>query len=501
MIGMAVAPSSRLTPELLSAVTASPSPETMPTPELLRELAQRLDAQGIPYCQWKGHWSAHRWKTGLGDVDLLIDRGALADCRRLMSDLGFKLALPSGARQIPGVECYVGHDPGVPRLLQVRVYYRLMMGDYWKPVFRIPIEDAVVRSALPGGLFHVPAPTQQYLIFLLRVMLRQVGRPLLSLQKRWRSGIQPPLSSLAAAADDQELAAFLRQHLPSIDFPLFQRCVRALQGQSSAVQCAVLPWLLARKLRAHARAPSLAAVASAAIEAVLPEELAARLVQRRMRFSGGGTVVGLVGGRGAGKSTCAREIAHWLRPVIPTMRANLGDPPRSLLTWITHGLLWAEQTVAEAFNRQPSPTGVLSLLRYVCVARDRYRLNLKAHRFAAGGGVAVCDHSPIREARNLMEPRIRALLPAEPGRVAVAMRDIENAYYRRMVRPDVLCVLELAPDPAVRRNPDQPGEEVREERRVSGQTDWSSAGAHVIDASLPFTEVLRQMKSLLWRAL
>jgi hypothetical protein len=474
MIGMAMAPSSRLTPELLSAVTASPSPESMPTPELLRELAQRLEAQGIRYCQWKGHWSAHRWKTGLGDVDLLIDHGALADCRRLMGDLGFKLALPSGARQIPGVECYVGHDPGVPRLLQVRVYYRLVMGDYWKPVFRIPIEDAVVQSALPGVLFHVPAPTHQYLIFLLRVMLRQLGRPLLSLQKRWRSGIQPPLSSLAAAADDQELAAFLRQHLPSIDFSLFQRCVRALQGQSSPVECAVLPWLLARKLRAHARPPSAAAVASAAIERLLPEELAGRLVERRMRFSGGGTVVALVGGRGVGKSTCAREIAHWLRPVTPTMRASLGNPPRSLLTWVTLGLLWAEQTVTAAFNRQPSPTGVLSLLRYVCTARDRHRLNLKAHRFAAAGGVAVCDHSPIREDRNLMEPRIPALLPPQPGRVAVALRNIERAYYRRMVKPDVLCVVELDPDPAV---------------------------AHVIDASLPFTEVLRQMKSVLWRAL
>jgi hypothetical protein len=65
-------------------------------------------------------------------------------------------------------------------------------------------------------------------------------------------------------------------------------------------------------------------------------------------------------------------------------------------------------------------------------------------------------------------------MPAQPGRVAVALRKIEGAYYRRMVKPDVLCALELDPDLTV---------------------------AHVIDASLPFTEVLRQMKSLLWRAL
>jgi hypothetical protein len=183
------------------------------------------------------------------------------------------------------------------------------------------------------------------------------------------------------------------------------------------------------------------------------------------------------------------------------MRAHLGNPPRSLLTWIIQGLQWAEQTVAAPFDRQPSPAGVFSLLRYVCTARDRHRLNLKAHRFAAAGGVAVCDHSPLREDGNLLEPHIPALLPAEPGRVAVALRHIETAYYRRMVGPDVLCVLELDPEPAVRRNPDQPAEQVVEGRPELGQTDWSSTGAHVIDASLPFTEVLRQMKSLLWRAL
>jgi hypothetical protein len=164
-------------------------------------------------------------------------------------------------------------------------------------------------------------------------------------------------------------------------------------------------------------------------------------------------------------------------------------------------MLWVQKAVAPSLNGQPSANGVLRLLQHVCTARDRHRLYVKVRRFAAAGGVAVCEHYPIRENQNLVGPRISALLPANPGRQAVVLRNIEAAYYRRMVRPDILCILKLDSDLAVRRKPDQQREHVRQDGREMGKSDWSSTGAHVIDASLPLTEVLRQMKSLLWQAL
>jgi hypothetical protein len=411
-------------------------------------------------------------------VDLLVDHAAMTEFRQIMDQLGFKRGLPPGQRQIPGIENYVGYDPSVPRLLQLHVHYRLLLGEYWKPVYRLPVERAILEAAVPGDPFRVPAATHKFFIFVLRMMLRQLGRPLLSTQTRWLAGIQPPLASLEAACDPEELSSFLRQHLPSLDASFFMRCSRSLRRESGVIERALLPWLLARKLRAYARRPPLTALMTAAAEKLLPPEITDAIVESRMRLPAGGTVFAVVGGDGAGKSMCARELTGWLSPVFSTMRANLGNPPRSLLTLAVDGALKLQRLIAGRFNGRLSSGDTLELLRHVCTARDRHRLYVKVHRFATSGGIAICERYPIEENRSQVGPHIPGLLPTRAGRLGKTLMAIEASYYERMLRPDAICVLRLDPELAVLRKPEES-----------------------IDASPSLPDVLRDLKSVLWRAL
>jgi thymidylate kinase len=472
-----------------------------PTGSLLGQVARVLEAHGVSYCQWKGHWSAHRWTAGNADVDLLVDHAAMVEFRGLMDQLGFKRGLPPGERQIPGIESYVGYDPAVARLLHLHVHYRLLLGDYWKPVYRLPVERAILDAAVAGDPFRVPTATHKFFIFVLRMMLRQLGRPLLSTQTRWLAGIQPPLASLEAACDHEELASFLRRHLPSLDPSFFIRCARSLRGESGMVERALLPWLLARKLRANARRPPFTALITAAAEKLLPQEITDALVDSRMRLPGGGAVIALIGGDGAGKSTCARELTAWLSPVFPTMRVHLGNPPRSLLTLAVGGALGLQRLIARRFNRRLSSGHTLELLRHVCIARDRHLLYVKVHRFATSGGIAICERYPIGEDLSQAGAGIPGLLPAHSGRLGKTLKAIEAAYYERMLRPDTICVLRLDPELAVLRKPEEPADDVRARSKAIWQFDWSARGAHVIDASQPQPEVVRDLKSVLWRIL
>jgi hypothetical protein len=205
------------TPGPLPALVLAPEPaaplDSVASEEsLLERLARALELSGIRYCQWKGQWSAHRWASGHGDVDLLVDREAITEFRRIVGHLGFKAAYPPGYRRIPGVESYFGHDPVVPRLLHLHVHYRLVLGDYWRPIYRIPIERPMLERSVRGQPFRAPSPTYQFLVFVLRLMLRQVGRPLLSAQSRWTSGIEIQLASLEAGSDRDELGDILARH-------------------------------------------------------------------------------------------------------------------------------------------------------------------------------------------------------------------------------------------------------------------------------------------------
>ena len=139
-----------LPPVSLASDPAAGSQSKPDVESLLERLAENLERHGVAYCQWKGHWSAHRWTAGLGDIDLLVDHEAMTAFRRVAEDLGFKRAYSSGVRQIPGIESYFGYDPAVSRPLQLHVHYRLLLGDYWKPVYRIPIERLMLERSVPG---------------------------------------------------------------------------------------------------------------------------------------------------------------------------------------------------------------------------------------------------------------------------------------------------------------------------------------------------------------
>ncbi len=494
------------TPGPLPALVLAPEPaaplDSVASAEsLLERLARALELSGIRYCQWKGQWSAHRWASGHGDVDLLVDREAITEFRRIVGQLGFKAAYPAGYRRIPGVESYFGHDPVVPRLLHLHVHYRLVLGDYWRPIYRIPIERPMLERSVRGQPFRAPSPTYQFLVFVLRLMLRQVGRPLLSAQSRWTSGIEIQLASLEAGSDRDELGDILARHLPTVDLEFFDHCVRSLQGGCGRLDRATLPWQLHQRLRSHARRPQAGAVFSAALERILPGSVARTIWPDQMHLATGGAVVALLGGDGSGKTTCARELARWLAPAFLTMRAHLGNPPRSALTLLVGGLLKLQHGVGRLLNRAAHPAGYLELFRYVCMARDRFRLYRRIHRFAARGGVAICERYPVEQNRLLVGPCIPGLLLGKPDRVRAWLQLKEASYYDRMLGPDALCVLRLDPDLAVARKPEEPADYVRARGRVIWETDWAGTGAHLVDVSLPLADVMLRLKSIVWSTL
>lgn len=482
-------------------LTGSQAPVELTEGCLLHLLATALHDRRVLYCQWKGHWGGHRWAAGRGDVDLLVDRESMAEFRRVLDDLGFKAALPSGERRIPGVESYFGHDPSVRRLLHLHVHFRLVLGDYWRTIYRLPIERALLEAATPGLAFKVPAPAYQYLLFVLRMVLRQRGRPLFPPRLLWLRGIQGQLDFLDGRCNREEVASILERHLPSIDLHLFDRCRESLRLEADPVERAAVRRALHRRLRTHAHRPSIPALLVAMGEKALPGPARRTLIQSGMWLKGGGTVAALVGGDGAGKSTCARALAVWLSTEFPTMRAHLGRPPRSLLTLCVGGALKIERALHRLLHR-PEPIGsTIELLRHVCTARDRYRLYQKVCRFAAAGGIAVCERYPIPQNRPLVGPCIPELVGADPAGIARLLRDLEVSYYETIVTPDALFVLRLHPDVAVLRKPDEPADYVRARGQVVWDTDWSGTGAQVVDASRSFPEVLTELKSRLWSVL
>jgi thymidylate kinase len=461
---------------------------------LLQRLAQGLDSESLRYCQWKGLWRA----AGDGDTDLLVHRSDAARFRSVAASLGFKPVLPSGERQIPGVESFLGHDPALAHPVHLHVQYQLFVGDYWRTVYRLPIEEALLASVTRGEVFPIPSPPYQFLMYTLRKLLRLPGWPLILWRPHWLAGIQGQLDYLEGRCDREEVASILAQHLPSLDLALLDRCLHVLRAGANPLETLATRRTLHRRLASHIRHPSLSRLLAAAGEKVLPRVLRPMLLDGRTRPATGGLVVALIGGEGSGTSTCARELRGWLGTHFPTMHAPMARPARSLLR--AAGAVKAEAMVHRVFAWR-SPVGMfIQMLLHLYTARARFQWYRKAQRFAVNGGVVICEGYPLAQNRRLLGPSI----PAAAQRFswwAELLGTWEGRYYDMIQPPQAICVLRLDPDSAVRRRPEKPEDFVRTQARVIWDADWTDTPAHVIDAGRPLPDVLGELRTWVWSAL
>ena len=478
---------------MMPPVSDRAPPPALRTPTLLDRLGEALDLGGVSCCQWKGHYKRSYWESGAGDVDLLVDPALSERLDGVLDRLGFKLALPTPEGLIPGTTSWFGYDTHQRALIHVHVHVRLTLGGYWTTMYRLPIERALLDATAPRLPFAVPEPELEFLIFVLRSVQRYRLLDLFTQgQPRWLRAAQPEFAYLLAQVDRRRLLAKLEELLPTIDIAFFDACARSLRPGVSRWLRLWLRWKLHGRLRPHAHRP--------------PDGLLLRRVGRKLRLlprpgglrlAHGGKLIALLGGDGAGKTTCTAELVRWLGSQLDVRTAHLGRPPRSWTTLFIGGLLKVRRALRR--NGQQGTPGVLELLRLVCTARDRYLLFMKMRRFAEAGGIALCERYPVPQNRLLVGPEIARLLGhGRDTPIARWLMHLEQWYYRRITPPDVVIVLLVDPELAVRRKTDEPPDYVRARSRIIWETDWQATSARVVDAGRPLAEVIAALKGIVW---
>jgi thymidylate kinase len=89
-----------------------------------------------------------------------------------------------------------------------------------------------------------------------------------------------------------------------------------------------------------------------------------------------------------------------------------------------------------------------------------------------------------------------------PGlsRLGARLVRLEAHYYAAFGRPDVLAVLRVDPEVAVRRKHDEEEHYVRRRSTEVWQTDWQ-APVVVVDAGQPAADVLADLRRVVWERL
>jgi hypothetical protein len=481
---------------------------------LVVALAEALDDAQIPYCHFKSNEALDRSMRGEADLDLLIGAEGARSFSEVLLRLGFKEARPTGGREVPGVSQSYGLDEPSGRLVQVHAHRHLVIGDHTTKNFRLEIEPEFLAGALPAPLLRVPRPEHELVLFVLRMVAKHcTPDAMMMLQGRLSPSERRELSWLRERADPDRVAGFLGAALPYVPPELFARCLRAVRPGTSVWFRARTAGRLHRALDAHGRRSRRG---DAAVRIWRRLAWGTRRLVRgapRKKPAGGGLLVAIVGGDGAGKSSAVADLTGWLSATFATETIHLGKPPPHVASFVVKGPMVVLRRLGllrvmgiPAYRLQDSGAsfpGYAWLLWNVLTARDRYLAYRRARRWVIGGGLVVFDRMPLPQLRTMDGCRTSWLIGSvRLGKLARRLVGLEMSYYAKIRPADVLIVLRVDPAIAVQRKlgEDDP-RAVRERAGEIFDIDWADTPAVVIDAGRPRDEVASTIRRIVWSRL
>ena len=493
-----------------------PSATAVPAPLILvEELCAALRDANVSYCHWKSNDMLHLSASGVNDLDLLVERRDLPAFLAVLAAHGFKQARPGlRSRQVPGVVHFYGLDLPTGTLVHVDAQAQLVLGDDTTKNVRLPLERAYLASCTAGPLFPVPAPEFELAVLVVRLALKHGTwdaaafglAPLRAAERR-------ELEYLSARADPERLRQIVDAHLSQIGWADWSRYHRALVDGEPLRRCLVAGRAVVRGAAdVMRRRPAVDTALRCSRRVQWGVRHVALGRRNTKRLVAGGSVVAVVGGDGAGKSTMVNGLADWLNGPFDTRVVHMGKPPRGpanlvvkggILAARRAGLLpnWLPNYPAHAEHRGRFP-GHAWLLWQVVTAADRRRQHRRVRGLAGRGFLVVCDRFPLDQV-TLMDGARTRWVPTE-GAPTLARRLIaaEQRAYASMAPPDLLLVLRVDPDTAVARKVGvDPAAFVRPRSAEVFAADWGATGAVVLDAGRPAADVLAEARAVVWAGL
>ena len=497
-------------PEPLRDGSSSPLP-------LVLRLARALEDAAVPYCHWKSTAAIDRSLSGDNDLDLLVGRGDVRRFTAVLSELGFARTYKTGAA-IPGIESFYGADFDSGRWVHVHAHYQLVLGDDRTKNYRLPIENAYIRSASTVDGLRIPAPELEFVVLVIRLVLKyctwdEVAWCAMRGRRAGPSSSERhELEHLRDRVDEGVVSSVLAEHLPAIGPELFSACLAAFAEATPVKARLRTGHRLESALRPCARRSRGADSALRVSRRVAIAVGRRARPPRRNRLAGGGAMIGIMGGDGAGKSTALAALEGWLGPEFDVRLVHLGKPEWSATTTGVRAALKLASATTDVLRRHVAvgPVDRLAvavsdyrpLLWLLCTARDRQRTYRSARRQATNGSLVLCDRYPHPRLSSMEVPLIASRAGRRvDDRLVRAMIGLEERYHRSIAPPELLVVLRLHPEAAVARKIDETPESVRRRGAEIWSIDWRAAGAHVIDASQPREVVARELEELVWSAI
>lgn len=506
------------------AATTSQAPSWMHTrdrPVVLpttRDLIDRLNTDEVRYCHWKSNWTLERTLEGDTDLDLLVHRHDARRFRTILRDLHFNPAVEAGTAALAAVEHYHARDEATDRIAHVHAYYRIITGESLAKNYRLPLEDMLLGHTRREGILAIPTAGAELIVFVLRMLVKHTTPIELALFLRDRASFRAEVAWLATPEARDEALALLPRWLPQIDRSLFIAAYDALRDPAPLPRRVALGIRVRGRLRRLARHHPVRARVTEAGKFTARSGYRLTGSKKKLTPGSGGAVIAFVGSEATGKSTVIEEIARWLGQHFTVRRIHAGKPPSTPITVLPHAALPALRAllpdqrstrvdarirtgVARADDERTYPLAFT--LRAVMLAYERRALLTRAFAHAANGAIVLSDRYPSSDVNAPDGVQLAHLSAADPLRQWLA--SVESRIYAEIPPPDVVIHLTAPLDVTLERNANraktEPEDYVRLRHSAAASLEFDRTRVYKLDSSYPLSDVIRQVKEIIWDSL
>lgn len=490
----------------------------MNIPSLLNSLLIKLNQENIAYCHWKSNVSLDDALLGKRDLDLYVDKNAASQFERIIAESGFKRAVgPSWDTHYP-IYHYYGFDEETGKIIHLHAYYNIVTGGGLVKNYKLPVESLLISCSDKYINIRIPQKSAELVVFVLRKMIEQNILEFPFFLREHKSIIKE-LNWLCSAESEKNAIDILLKWIPEIDEQLFLKCISALKLRQY-FRLSIYGWKIQKKLKYYKISSSSAVFLNHIYR--LSRMLYQRFVvkEKTNKFFSGGAVIAFVGPEAVGKTTMISEMYKWIGQEFIAETIHAGKPPSSLLTFIPHLFLplarriFSKQRTSvvemEDFQKQPDISKRLSwlfIIRSLTIGYDRLKLLNTSFRKACKGAIILCDRYPSPQIGAIDSAQL-SKSPQQKKAVKNYFVDLENSFYKKIPKPDIVIFLSAPVEVVVSRNYNrfkkegtEPEEMIRRRHAMMSNPIFPDTNVYIIDTNRPISEAIGDIKKAIWDTL
>lgn len=461
---------------------------------IIYEIFEEMNKSSIPYVHFKSNLNIGKSFKGEEDFDILVHKDYYVLFQRLLLKFGAKLRYGTFNTVYCGMEHYLLYDEDYEQLHHFHVHYELIFGlndekNYYLPDFGSVFLESEMHSEYPICIVN-----KRFELFLLimRILLK-FKFSLLYFKKRL---VYTLPSSMKDELDDL---------LNRIHYKDFENWVKeAYPEQAKAVLDFINLYTDSKNIRVTDIIRLSGSMRNALSRFMRTDVKTAKRLSKLRKLSkenkvkwlpGGGKIISLIGVDGAGKSSLAKDTKKWLNSNLSSRNIYLGQLKKSKKL---SGINFLAALLKRMGFRKMF--GIIRDYRTILYAEERLRKWREARYSSQNGWFVITDRYPLREFWDMPFPMDGPRLP-ESSYLYKAERKIYN---KIEAYPDLMIILDIDYETSAERTDDLSNQQKIQRRHdkifaVKALAKKCRKKLFVIDATQPYTVVLKTIKQIIWK--